>query len=304
MTEITGLSTTDSSNTEVTGESIDGAIANMGRMDNTLQAILGLLARSIRTNVLRFLDATDSTKRIAFDLSALPTATTRTLKFTPNGAVDTAFGVIRIQDFTSNGTYTPNQYMVSCLIQLVGAGGGGGGCTAAAASGLNGAGGGGGGAYAEFVFPRSTIGASQAVSIGAFGAGGAAGNNPGTFGGATSVGTLISADGGNGGNGATAAASGTGGLGGTGGTLALFVGATGGSGATASSLNVNGPIYGGSGGNSPFGFGGRSSVNTAGLTGSGYGSGGGGASDFNATSARAGGNGTPGFVRIIEFCSQ
>lgn len=78
MTEITGLSTTDSSNTEVTGESIDGAIANMGRMDNTLQAILGLLARSIRTNVLRFLDNSDDTKRVALDLSGITTATTRT----------------------------------------------------------------------------------------------------------------------------------------------------------------------------------------------------------------------------------
>jgi hypothetical protein len=78
MTEITDLSTTDSSNTAVTGESIDGAIANMGRMDNTLQAILGLLARSIRTNVLRFLDNTDATKKVKLDLSGLPTATERT----------------------------------------------------------------------------------------------------------------------------------------------------------------------------------------------------------------------------------
>lgn len=78
MTEITDLSTTDSSNTAVTGESIDGAIANMGRMDNTLQAILGLLARSIRTNVLRFLDNADPTKKVALDLSGLPTATERT----------------------------------------------------------------------------------------------------------------------------------------------------------------------------------------------------------------------------------
>ena len=78
MTEITDLSPTDSSNTAVTGESIDGAIANMGRMDNTLQAILGLMARSIRTNVMRFLDNTDDTKRVALDLSGIPTATTRT----------------------------------------------------------------------------------------------------------------------------------------------------------------------------------------------------------------------------------
>ena len=78
MTEITDLSPTDSSNTEVTGESLDGSIANMGRMDNTLQAVMGLLARSIRTNVLRFLDNTDPTKKVKLDLSGLPTATERT----------------------------------------------------------------------------------------------------------------------------------------------------------------------------------------------------------------------------------
>ena len=81
MTEITDLSTTDSSNTTVTGESIDGAIANMGRMDNTLQAVMGLLARSIRTNVLRFLDNTDPTKKLAFDVSGITTGTTRTVTF-------------------------------------------------------------------------------------------------------------------------------------------------------------------------------------------------------------------------------
>jgi len=78
MTEITDLSVTDSSNTSVTGESLDGSIANMGRMDNTLQAVMGLLARSIRTNVLRFLDNTDPTKKVKLDLSGLPTATERT----------------------------------------------------------------------------------------------------------------------------------------------------------------------------------------------------------------------------------
>ena len=78
MTEITDLSTTDSSNTSISGESLDGAIANMGRMDNTLQATMGMLARSIRTGVMRIIDAADATKRIAFDLSGLPTGTTRT----------------------------------------------------------------------------------------------------------------------------------------------------------------------------------------------------------------------------------
>lgn len=79
MTEITDLSTTDSSNTSISGESLDGAIANMGRMDNTLQATMGMLARSIRTNVMRIIDFTDPTKRIKFNLTGLPAGTEREL---------------------------------------------------------------------------------------------------------------------------------------------------------------------------------------------------------------------------------
>jgi hypothetical protein len=79
MTEITDLNPTDAANTEITGESLDGNVANMGRMDNTLQAVMGLLARSIRTNIWRVLDNSDDTKELALDLSGLTTATTRTL---------------------------------------------------------------------------------------------------------------------------------------------------------------------------------------------------------------------------------
>lgn len=75
MTEITDLSPTDASNTAVTGESLDGNVANMGRMDNTLQAVMGLLARSIRTNVFSLLDNSDNTKVAQFNLTG-PTATT------------------------------------------------------------------------------------------------------------------------------------------------------------------------------------------------------------------------------------
>lgn len=87
MTEITDLSTTDATNTSITGESLEGNVANMARMDNTLQAVMGLLARSIRTNVLRFLDNADPTKKLALNLSRLTTATERTLTF-PDANVD------------------------------------------------------------------------------------------------------------------------------------------------------------------------------------------------------------------------
>lgn len=79
MTEITDLSPTDAANTSISTESLEGNVANMGRMEETLQAVMGLLARSIRTNVLRFLDHTDDTKKLALDLSGLTTATERTL---------------------------------------------------------------------------------------------------------------------------------------------------------------------------------------------------------------------------------
>lgn len=78
MTEITDLSTTDGSNTSISGEVVSGS-AFMTRTDNVFHAVMGLMARSIRTNVLRFLDHADDTKRLAFDLSAITTATTRTL---------------------------------------------------------------------------------------------------------------------------------------------------------------------------------------------------------------------------------
>ena len=59
MTEITDLSPTDSSNTEVTGESLDGSIANMGRMDNTLQAILGMFGRWTSSDTIASAGTTD-----------------------------------------------------------------------------------------------------------------------------------------------------------------------------------------------------------------------------------------------------
>lgn len=43
MTEITDLSPTDAANPSITGESLEGNVANMGRMENTLQAVMGLL---------------------------------------------------------------------------------------------------------------------------------------------------------------------------------------------------------------------------------------------------------------------
>lgn len=101
------------------------------------------------------------------------------------------------QVFTATGTYTPTTGMQYCLIEVLGGGGAGGGTpTASGASAAAGSGGGSGG-YSRAVFSAATIGSSQAVTIGAGGTGVLNANgNPGV---ASSVGALISANGGSGG---------------------------------------------------------------------------------------------------------
>jgi hypothetical protein len=212
--------------------------------------------------------------------------------------------VIRQQVFTASGTYTPHASMVYCTIEGVGGGGGGGGAQQAAVNLINGAGGGGGGEYSRVYASKADVGASKPVTIGAAGNGGAAGNNNGAAGGTTSVGTLMTAFGGGGGNGCASNLNGDGGAGGNGGTGGQLRGGDGWNGQIQAGLNNNGSIYTTRGGDSAWGRGARQGGAAAnGQPGSGFGSGGGGASDFNNQTNRAGGNGTPGKVIITEFCS-
>lgn len=226
-----------------------------------------------------------------------------------SGGVGTATGaatVARVQTFTASGTYTPNANMLYCTIYACGGGGGGGG-TAGNTSGSfpNGGGGSGGagGATAVKFVSKATIGASQAVAIGARGNAGAAGNNAGSAGGATSVGSLCIGAGGLGGQGSAGGAR-PGVAGATTGTGDFIL-----SGGTGSNSVSEGGGFGGNGGGSRFGAGG-----TGGFTGSaggavagnpatGFGAGGQGGSQINSGSSAAGGAGAPGYVVIIEQCS-
>jgi hypothetical protein len=128
-----------------------------------------------------------------------------------------AVGVIKKQVFAASGTYTPSANMLHCIIECVGGGGGGGGSAGTSGS-IYGGGGGGSGAYSRLLATAATIGASQTVTIGAAGTGGATGANNGTAGGDTSVGTLCIGKGGAFGGGGSSASSGIGGLGGVAGT--------------------------------------------------------------------------------------
>jgi len=209
--------------------------------------------------------------------------------------------IINKQVFTVNGTYTPSNGMSYCEIEAVGGGGAGGGGAATGGLSYSGGAGGGGGEYAFGVFSAAQIGNSQSITIGSPGSAssGAAGGN----GGVTSVGSLISANGGSGGTTTSAAyfniSGPTGGSGGTGGSY-RFPGDVGGN---SSGSVTSFTLFGGIGGSSVKGAGGRGGLTSSGSGGLGYGAGGGGGSQTTSGSAVSGGAGTAGAVFIKEYIS-
>jgi hypothetical protein len=217
---------------------------------------------------------------------------------------------INVQTFATSGTYTPTAGMAYCVVECVGGGGGGGGAAAGGGN-YSAASGGGAGGYSKGLFTAANIGASKSVTIGAAGAGGATGNNNGTSGGTTSLGILISANGGAFSNGAPSnsitqiiTAGGAGASAGSGGFLNM--GGAGGSFAYILTTSSASPAVGGSGANSFYGLGGESGIPSSGAdangaNGSGYGAGGGGGSSYQGSGGAAGGNGTAGLVIITEY---
>lgn len=200
----------------------------------------------------------------------------------------TAVKSVKTQVFTSSGTYTPNAGMIYCWVRVQGAGASG-----ASVTGGDGAGGGGAGGYAESLLAASDIGASKAVTINAAGSG-VSGNTNGNDGGSTTLGALITCNGGV----HAISAAGTRTAGGVGGTASggNIVNCTGQSGGPSGVENFN---IGGWGGSTPFGAGGyRQAANAGGQDALGYGAGGSGSA--NGTS----GAGKNGIVIIVEFCTQ
>jgi hypothetical protein len=241
--------------------------------------------------------------------------TTAGFVLTSNGAsLDPSFqanpgvgAIIRVtnQVFTTTGTYTPTSGMSYCSIQCMGAGGAGGGAPATSSTQCASAGAGGAGEYAVGIFSAATIGASKPVTIGAGGLG--VSDADGNTGGTTSVGTLITAFGGQGGGvgpAETTCGATDGGDGGTGGSGGDYRGPGAPGGLGISTLISPGFIaVGGIGGSTFLGSGGIPQVG-AGLPGTGYGAGGGGSSNIPSTvSATAGGNGASGIVIITEYIS-
>lgn len=202
---------------------------------------------------------------------------------------------------TGAGSFAALSSTNAVEIECQGAGSGGGGISA---DGVNPsvAGGGGAGTYG---IGRFTTGfSSLAITVGAGGAGGLAGNNYGSIGGTSSAGALISCPAGytgkggastvapyiNGGSASSDSA--------TGANLYQIRGGSGAYGFAVGSLNA----ASGAGGISKFGAGGSAAANTAGVNAINYGAGGSGACAYSTTSTNlAGGSGMAGIVIIREY---
>lgn len=254
----------------------------------------------------------------AYRLSSVPlaiNATTKSAGDNTTAVATTAFvqaatAKVYVQTFTASGTYTPRTGMVTCLIECVGGGGGGGGVATTYNSINSGGGGGGAGGYSQKLATAADIGASKPVTIGAGGSAGPAGNNAGGSGGDTSVGSLCVAKGGSGGGGCPFAGSAAGGAGGVVGTGDVAAPGMPGTGLSSVSGNANWGVLTALGGSSQFGAAAPSllagnGAKSNGPAALGYGGGGGGGvTSGDAIGAAAGGAGSPGFVRITEFCNQ
>jgi len=199
------------------------------------------------------------------------------------------------QLFTANGTFTVPAGVTKIKVFVYGGGAGGG------YGSVSGGGGGGAGGYAEGIY-TVVPGTPYTVTIGSGGAGGVP-VLPGTSGGTSSFGALISATGGSGG--ASAALGGAGGFGsggylnstlGNGGAASTDVLSGNGTGGGGTGANITGGGFGGGAGGGGFGGGNGGYASSSGFSAQvNSGAGGGGGGCINGS----GGNGAAG--KVIVF---
>lgn len=216
------------------------------------------------------------------------------------GAVGRLIGV---RTFGGSTTYTPTAGTTRIYIKVQGAGGGGGGVNAGAGGSVSVGAGGGSGGYAEGFYTSGFSGAAIVIGAGGIGNGAAAGS----AGGGTSFAGLIGIQGGGGGGIALSGAI-VGVSGGTGGlvtTVGNVVNINGGTASSAGASFAASIASSGSGSNSILGSGGPGGIagggSIAGVSATGYGSGGGGAVQYGAGPGQAGGSGVSGLIQIFEY---
>jgi hypothetical protein len=197
-------------------------------------------------------------------------------------------GLIGLQVFTANGTWTPTAGTVAVEVDVKGAGGGAGEGSSSAGGGGGGGGGEGGRAIKRIT---SGLGATETITVGT---GGSGGTGNGSAGGTSSFGSHCSATSGGGG---FAGGSGVGGIGGAAGigssgdlNIRGTPGANGGTGDGSSNDGLGGPGGGEGGG------GGGAGAGAAGVNG-----GGGAGGAASAGDGDNGGAGGAGYVIVREY---
>lgn len=242
-----------------------------------------------------------------------PITAANLLRVNADGSINVTGGTaaktlsMKISKFATPGTasFTVTVGMVYCIVEAVGSGAGAGGVAAPGVTAGASSGGAGAGSYARAALSAAAVGASQTVTIGAKGVGGAAGNHDGTDGADCSFGSLVIGKGGThsaASTGGNFSAGGAGGVAGTGDFT--IVGGKGGDGVDAGIASIR--ILGGIGGQAPvFGTGTASASGAAsggaGVAGTAPGDGGAGAGATGNSNNEAGGDGFPGIVVVTEY---
>lgn len=85
--EISDYNETDASNVDITGIDVQENVMRPPAVNNAFRALQGALKRWFKASLFRLRDGTDQTKLLAFDLSGITTATTRTLTVPDESAV-------------------------------------------------------------------------------------------------------------------------------------------------------------------------------------------------------------------------
>jgi hypothetical protein len=212
---------------------------------------------------------------------------------------------VNYQVFTSDGTWTKPAGAKTVIVECLGGGGAGGGAPATAAGQASAGAGGQAGGYAKSVFAASALSATEAVDVGAGGAGASAttgGNGAdSTF--AASTGNEVRGAGGNGGG--FLAASNTFGVTPVATVTQTNVGNFSARGMPGGWGIRNGPDAAGAagfGGNGPWGGGAPATGNATGATApANSGAGGAGSSNNASGAAKAGGNGGTGVVIVTSM---
>ena len=288
------LTPAPANNAELSGAiiSITPGFTNTGSMTLALNGLPALTVYNLNGGALAASQVVTGSRQMLFCTG------TSFILLTPSAL---PYGLINVRIFGASGTYTPTAGTSKIIVEAVGGGGAGGGAAISGAGNACVGIAGNAGAYGRGLYTSGFSSVAMTIGAGGFGNAGAAGGNGGT----TSFGALLSCPGGpGGGTGLVQSGSASGGNGTSSGNPsgANIIGGEGGIGAVSFGFTTGQVAYGGQGGASYFGAGGKGQqANLNGLGTITPGAGGGGTIGVQNTGALTGGGGGAGYIIVHEF---